>query len=62
MKMCDILAGSQDISTKIGIHLPLDPSHELAEIKYEHLVCMSISVLIFSLKKLKVGYIAQYSK
>ena len=62
MEMCNIFITFQDICTKIGIHLPFDTSHELAEIKFPTFVSMSISWLISSLKKGKVGYISPFSK
>ena len=60
MELCDILVSYQDIFTKIGRHLPLDPSHELVQIKFKIFVCVSVSWFICSLKNEKVKYFAQF--
>ena len=61
MKICDILVSFQDIFTKIGRHLPLDPSHELVQIKFKIFVFVSVSFFICSLKHWKVGYFGKES-
>ena len=61
MEMCDILVCFQDNFTKIGRHLPLDPSHELAQIKFQFFVCVSVSWFICSVKPGKFGYFGKES-
>ena len=59
--MCDILVSFQDIFIKIGRNLPLDPSHEWVEIKFQILGCMSVSWFICSLKHEKLGHFGKES-
>ena len=61
MEMCDILVSFQDIFTKIGRHLPFDPSHELVQIKFQIFVCVSVSWFICSLKHWKVWFFGKES-
>ena len=56
MEMCDILVSFQDIFTKIGRHLPFDPSHEFVEIKYQIFFCVSVSWFVWSMKYGEAGY------
>ena len=51
----------QYIFTKIGTHVTQDLSHRLAKMKFEFLVCVSVSWFICSLKNGKIGYFTQFS-
>ena len=53
MEICDTLVSFQNIFTKIGRHLPLDPSHELIAIQFYILVwVLSASCFVhWNLKK-----------